>query len=323
MDASGLVFAVTLDGAGGGREVDWAFIQAWRPGSPTLWIHLDYEADEAQRWLADESGIDPIIQQALLNPDPRPRSLQHGDGLLVIVRGINQNIGAEPEDMVSLRMWVEADRIVSLRHRTIQVAKNLRDLVIAGTGPCRPAEVVTQVYEQLIHRIGSMVDTIDEAVDDLEDTVLREGRAELRHELAERRRQAIGLRRFIVPQRAALSSVQAERVSWLSDIDRLQLRELAEHLQRMIEELDAARDRASVTQEELSSRQAEMVDRRLYVLSLVAAVFLPLGLITGLLGVNVGGIPGREYDYGFILVVLGIAALGGVQLWLFRRLRWL
>lgn len=323
MDASGLVFAVTLDGAGGGREVDWAFIQAWRPGGPTLWIHLDYEAAEAQRWLAEDSGIDPIIQAALLNPDPRPRSLQHGDGLLVIVRGVNQNVGAEPEDMVSLRMWVHADRIVSLRHRTIQVAKNLRDLVVAGAGPRRSGEVVTQVYEQLINRIGSMVDSIDEAVDDLEDTVLREGRAELRHELAERRRQAIGLRRFIVPQRAALSTVQADRVSWLTDIDRLQLRELAEQLQRMIEELDAARDRASVTQEELASRQAEMVDRRLYVLSLIAAVFLPLGLIAELFGSSVGGVPGREFDYGFVSLVGGITMIGLLQLWLFRRLRWL
>jgi zinc transporter len=322
MDASGLVFAITLDGAGGGRDVGWDGIQTWKPGDGPLWIHLDYEGDTAQRWLHD-SGIDAIIQQALLSEDPRPRSLQHGDGLLLIVRVINDNAGADPEDMVSLRMWIETDRIVSLRHRSTRVAARLHDDLLAGRGPRRAGEIVTRIYDQLLVKIGKLVDSIDEGVDDLEDEVLRGGRPELRHELAERRRQAIGLRRFIVPQRAAIAALPAERVSWFADVDRLQLRELAEHLQRMIEELDAARDRASVTQEELSSRQAEMVDRRLYVLSLIAAVFLPLGLITGILGVNVGGIPGRQAEYGFIIVVLGIVAIGFLQLWLFRRLRWL
>ena len=66
----------------------------------------------------------------------------------------------------------------------------------------------------------------------------------------------------------------------------------------MIEELDAARDRAAVTQEELASRLAEQSNKRLYVLSVVAAVFLPLGLITGLLGVNLGGIPGTPGSVG-------------------------
>lgn len=57
----------------------------------------------------------------------------------------------------------------------------------------------------------------------------------------------------------------------------------------------------------------------MYVLSLVAAIFLPLGLLTGLLGINVGGIPGTESPWAFTVVTCGLVALGLVAA--FRRLR--
>jgi zinc transporter len=90
----------------------------------------------------------------------------------------------------------------------------------------------------------------------------------------------------------------------------------------MVEDLDAARDGAAVTQEELASRQAEMINKRLYVLSIVAAIFLPLGLVTGVLGVNLGGIPGSDWPYGFTVLCVIMAGLISAQFWIFRKLGW-
>ena len=72
------------------------------------------------------------------------------------------------------------------------------------------------------------------------------------------------------------------------------IREIAERTSRFVEDIDAAKDRAAITQEELNSRLSEQMNKAMYVLSIVAAIFLPLGLLTGLLGINVGGIPGAE-----------------------------
>jgi len=112
-------------------------------------------------------------------------------------------------------------------------------------------------------------------------------------------------------------------VQWLTPDDRNHLREVTDHVTRYYEDLDAARDRAAITQDELASRSAEQMNRGMYVLSLVASIFLPLGLVTGLLGINVGGIPGADSPSGFTTVCVVLALIAGLQLWMFRQLKWL
>jgi zinc transporter len=319
----GIVHAGVFDGRGGARPVDWAGVRGWKPADGALWVHLDYAHETSRAWLEQESGIDPVALSALLADDPRPRGVSMGDALLVVFRGINVNRGAQPEDMVALRMWVEAGRVITLRHRRLTAGSLQWNLLVAGRGAVDPADLLLRLCEAILRRIGTMVHAIDETVDELEDMVLAEQREELRHRLAEVRRQAIGLRRFVGPQRDALANTASEEVSWLHEPVRLRLREATDRMHRIIEELDAARDRAAVTQEELTSRTSELINRRLYVLSVVAAVFLPLGLVTGLVGSNVGGIPLTGNPYGFLILLGALVAISVGQFWLFRKLGWL
>jgi zinc transporter len=111
-------------------------------------------------------------------------------------------------------------------------------------------------------------------------------------------------------------------MSWLPEDDRSWLRDLADQTTRLEEALEAARDQAAVTQEELLQRLSERTEQRMYLLSVITAVFLPLGLLTGLLGVNVGGIPGAETPWAFALLCGAIGLFVVLQLWLLRRKHW-
>jgi zinc transporter len=137
------------------------------------------------------------------------------------------------------------------------------------------------------------------------------------------RRQAISLRRYLSPQREALSRLLTEKITWVDDADRLRLRETCDQLVRYLEDLDEARDRAAVTQEELVNRLSEQMNNKMYLLSIVAAIFLPLGFLTGLLGINVGGIPGAESKLGFAGFVLLLIGVVIVQIWFFKKKKWL
>ncbi|MGH7787421.1 MAG: CorA family divalent cation transporter, partial [Candidatus Binatia bacterium] len=77
-----------------------------------------------------------------------------------------------------------------------------------------------------------------------------------------------------------------------------------------VEDLDALRERAAVANDEIRNRAADETNRRMYIMALVAAIFLPLGLITGLLGINVGGLPGVNYEWGFWIVSGLLVAVG-------------
>lgn len=322
-DASGLIFAGVLNGAGGCEKLDWDGIGQWSPENGVLWIHLDYKCEDSVRWLVDDSGLDQITCDAMLAGSPRPRTFVSNDGLMLILRGINLNEGAQPEDMVSIRAWVDEHRVITIRHRRVNALKTMQAKLIDGNGACSSAELLVQLVDETLARIVLVVDTLEDAVAENEDAAVAAGSVEIRSRLADLRRQAITLRRYIWPERDVVSGLRSEPVSWLSDVDRTRLRESADRLSRIIEELDAARDRAAVTAEEVASRLAEQINQRLYTLSIIAAVFLPLGFVTGLWGVNVGGIPGTQWEYGFALLCGAMVVLGVVQLWLFRKLRWL
>src|SRR3954470_293083 len=321
-ESSGLSHAYLLDGRGGGAQLDWAGVERWTPADGALWLNLDYSAPDAERWLGFESHIDPVVRDALLDSDPRPRAAAHGDALLLIVRGINVNEGAAPEDMLSIRAWIEPGRVVTLRRRQSRSLRAIAADLERGAGPCNVGELTVLLIERVLEHVATRVDTLGDDIAACEDQVVGETRGELRAQLADHRRRAIALRRFLAPQREAFGKLAQIQLPWLGAIERSRIVEAADRMTRTVEELDAARDRAAVTQEELQSKIGEATNRRLYVLSIITAVFLPLGFVCSLLGVNVGGVPLQHEDWAFWALCGMFAAVVAAQIWFFRRRGW-
>ncbi|MBM4195892.1 MAG: zinc transporter ZntB [Gammaproteobacteria bacterium] len=319
----GLVWALLLDGSGRGRQVGWDGIGAWRPEQGLLWAHFDISDPGPDSWLEEKAGLEPPIAAALLAEDTRPRSAPSRNGLLVILRGVNLNPGAEPDDMVSIRVWLEKNRIFSTRRRRLQTSSEIRHLIEAGEGPRTSGEFLCALVEKLVDRIGEAVDDLDGQIDALEEGAGAGDVMELRYQLSELRRQTAHLRRFLAPQRDALDRLVRQPDPVLSERDNLDIREQADRVQRFIEDLDLIRERGMVSQEEFLSRIAHQQNQRVLVLSVVSAIFLPLTFLTGLMGMNVGGLPGAGSRFGFAGVVLLIAALAACAVWYFRRRRWL
>ena len=311
-ETDGLVCAYVL--AGKDREVDWSYVESWRPESGPLWVHLNRKAPDTRRWLESESGLDPITCEALLADETRPRTLSADDALLLILRGVNLNPGADPEDMVSVRLWADADRVITMRGQHVMAIEDIRESLAAGRGPTATGDFVAFLTARLVDRMSPVIDGLEERLDELEEDLLNEQSRELRTQLGQIRREAVALRRYLAPQRDVLSRLSRERLPWLTDMNRARLREDWDRTTRYVEDLDATRERAAVTQEEIAVRLQDRMNRTMYVLSLVAAIFLPLGLITGLLGINVGGIPGTESESAFIVVCALLVVIALVEL---------
>ena len=318
---TGLLHALLLDGEGGARALDWAGVEAWSPNDGVLWINLDYTQPDAEAWI--QRTIDPIVRDALLDPDPRPRAVAHGEDLLLIVRGINLNEGYAPEAMLSVRGFIEPRRIVTLRHRVSRSLETLARDLGSRRGPRNAADFTVTLVERIVDHAVTHIDELGDAVAASEEQVLAEDKADLRGKLAGLRRRAISLRRYLAPQRDALAKLAAINLPWLDAQHRARVGEVADRMLRTVEELDAARDRAAVTQEELSSRSAEATNQRLYVLSLITAVFLPLGFVCALFSVGIGGVPLKNDAWAFWALIGAFAVFVTLQLWLFKKRGWL
>lgn len=305
--------ALCLDGSGGRTTLQ-------QPSSGT-WIQVNWEDPDDRHWLQDESGLDELVVDSLVAEDTRPRVVEHDEGLLIILRGVNLNADRRPEDMISLRLWFEGRRLISASRYALQTvqltARNLEN----GTGPHSLPELLLALIDGLSERTDELIESIEEQIDSLEARLLEEPDRHLRVEIGQVRRAIIVIRRYLAPQRDALIRLASLRNHPLFEaMDIGELREQADAVTRLVEDLDMARERGAMIHEQLLTQLSDQLNTRMYLLSIVAAIFLPLGFLTGLFGINVGGMPWLESDWGFWWVMLLIAAIGGgLGLWLKRR----
>jgi len=323
VDDNGLVFAFDLDGKGGGRPLSWAELDDPEATFSLPWIHLHLESERACRWLREESGMDSAIVDAVLDGDTRPRCLEHESGLLAILRGVNLNPGEVAEDMVALRIWLEKAAIVTTRRRVLQSVKVLAEEVRAGRGPKSPGDFMTRLSAALGDRIDPVVDQLDDELEAAEAEYGGNPKQAYAGQFAQVRRRAAKLRRYLGPQREAFQAISRHGADLLSPEQAFEIREEGDRVTRFLEDLDLVRERAMVAQEELLGRLAQQQNERMYILAIVAAIFLPLSFLTGLFGMNVAGLPGTDNPYGFILAVFGmIGSAIGIGI-LFRWKGWL
>jgi zinc transporter len=259
----------------------------------------------------------------LLAEETRPRAFSTAHGLLVILRGVNLNPGANPEDMVSLRMYVDEQRVISVRYRRLMAVSDVVGLLNSNHGPKTTGDLLSVVADRLVARMEPVIDSLGQNADSFETRLAKLTPPGMRSQLRGLRHTAIILRRYLTPQRDIMARLQLEQYEWLSQHNRIELREVADRVTRYIEELDEVRERSALLQDELVNQLTETANRTIYLLTVVAALMLPLSFLTGLLGINVGGIPGTDSPTAFWIVCLLLLVFGLGQVWLFRKLRWI
>ncbi|GGL70860.1 zinc transporter ZntB [Wenxinia marina] len=279
------------------------------------WLHMQADDPRADQWVDDNLGYLPEAVRDALNAEAtRPRLAPLGDGVLLNLRGVNLNPGAEPEDMISLRIWIDPNRIVTLTRRPLKTVEAMEELYRRGEGPRTAGTFLAVLVEELVARIEEVVSEMDTDADALEEKLLRGGGDGLGTHINDQRAAVVDFRRFLVPQRDAVARLHAVPGPLLSDNDRYELQEAEDTLKRLVEVVESLRERLVVLRDELESRADARLNRNLYILSIVSAVFLPLGFLTGLMGINLAGMPGAEWPPAFWTFTALCGAILVVQL---------
>lgn len=320
-----LASAHVLDGPNAGAALSPAEAPAVLQSDTLAWVHLRARHPDAASWIVKTlSYLDPNAVEALLAEETRPRATRFGEGLVLILRGINTIEGEEPEDMVSVRLWVDPHRIVSLSMRPVRAIEDIAADLAQGVGPNRPEDFLVRLTERLNLRIEAFWRDLEDEADRIEEEILQETVPDdLRQRLVELRRRSVILRRHLAPQRDALRTLHAAPPSWLKIEDLRELAEEQDALERVVEDADAMRDRMALVRDELQGVRDERLNRNMYLLSILSAIFLPLGFLTGLFGINTGGMPGANTSWAFWGFCGALLAIGLAQLWLLRKLRWI
>ena len=322
----GLVHALVLDGEGGAREIARTELNDLQlQAHESIWLHWDRIHPQTQNWLRESSGLSDFSCDLLLEENTRPRLVPlPANELLLFMRGVNLNPGAEPEDMVSLRIFGSAQRLISLRMRPLRATDELLGEFSQGEGPKNTSELILYLAQHLTLKVQDLIGELSEIVDDEEDKIDADERYTPDHNsILQVRRRAAALRRFLAPQRDIFGQLTRIKLPWFSVDDADYWNELNNSLTRYLEELELTRERVGLVLESEDRRLNVRMSRIMYRFGVLTGIFLPITFITGLLGINVGGVPFSDDSYGFAITCAVMLVIGAGQWWFYRRLQWL
>jgi len=284
------------------------------------WFHMCAMDSKTRKFL--EKDMDPIITDAMLAEETRPRILAKDNGALIILRAMNLYEGEEPEDMISIRIWIDEKKIISTRRRDIKAIEDIIRFIEERKPIPGPCDFLIIITDRLFQRMEPFLIQLEENISKAEENLAADKRDEILEDAAfVRKRTAIFLR-YITPQKVVLEELLKTNFKWLREEHKEHLAESLDRVTRYVEELYELRDRSQILNDEINNLHNRRLNDITYIFSVAATIFLPLSFLTGLMGINIGGMPGVESGSAFWIFTSLCIFIIAAQVIIFRKLKW-
>lgn len=289
-------------------------------GDDFIWLHFNLSHVAAEKWLKEKLQLPDEFYEAL-HQGSRSTRIEHIDHhLIAVVNDVLHDFSFEASDIATLWLSVNSRILISCRRKPLKSVDRLRDAVNRGALFNSSIELLTHLLRDQADVLISIVRNIIKKVDEIEDHLLANRVNQRRANLGELRRVLVRLQRLLAPEPAALFRLLQKPPAWLAENDVQELRQSTEEFALVLNEMSSLQERIKLLQEELAAIVNEKNSRSLFVLTIVTVLALPINIIAGLLGMNVGGIPLAQHEHGFLIVVLIVASFTVIAgLWAFRK----
>jgi len=286
-----------------------------------LWLHFNLLDNRARRYLEHAPSIHEDGKALLLGDDARIQAQVFEGGFAMILGDLYYDFNADPENFGLLWVYVDARRVITCRKHRVRSVDRVRHAFHHGPAPTAPFELFERLAAEIASGFAAVASELADAVEVAEDRVLAGYFRDQGNELGRIRRVLARLRRHKHADRGALAILNQRLAGTLDEDHRAELHEIVERLDATGQDMDLVTERARLLQEEIASQLNEATNRNLYLLSIVTTVLLPVTLVTGIFGMNVGGLPFTSSEHGFWWVMFGMLVTVVATMALLRRAR--
>ncbi|CAN5804734.1 transporter [soil metagenome] len=330
-DASGLICGYLFDDQGGSpahaldadEAASWLAIDAESPsesGGTFLWLHFNLSHAPAERWIREHARLPDSFFEALKDGSHSTRIERDDDTLIAIVNDVHFEFGFEPSDIATLWISVDSRLVVTGRTQPLRSVDALRVAVRDGQSLRSSVALLEQLLRKQADGLVSIVRDVTSRIDDIEDNLLAGRLDHKRARLGTLRRLLVRLQRLLAPEPAALFRLLQHPPMWMAHDDVEELRASTEEFSAVLRDMLVLQERIKLLQEEIAASVDEGNSRSLFVLTVVTVLALPINILAGLFGMNVGGVPLAESRNGFWIVVSIVLAFTAVACWVaFRK----
>lgn len=284
-------------------------------GPGFVWLHFNLSHSGAESWMKVHAGLGELLFEALHDGSRSTRIERDGDALFGVINDVTFDFGFDASDVATLWLSVSRRLVVSARFHPLRSIDRLRVAVKRGEPMASSLALLDHLLRDQADELLRIARRAAERIDDIEDAVLAGQHERHTGELARLRRLMVRLQRLLAPEPSALMRTLANPPSWVSPQDMQQLHRASEEFALVLRDIAALQERIKLLQDEGAARVGEENNRSLFTLTMVTVLALPINLIAGLLGMNVGGIPLADSKSGFWITLALIALLTGAIAW--------
>jgi zinc transporter len=320
-DNQGLICGFLLNSQAPVKHFLWDAVSQVFTNESIIWLHFNLVDARARKWIAQCDRIPEAAREVLLSDDARI-SLETGEnGIVGVLGDLHYEFSDDPDELGLLRVYFDNKIIVTGRTHPLKVIDRLRRELMGGKCIETPVSLLIYLLEHSVETFGNVSLFLNDKVDNIEDNILKGWAQDRGGELGRVRRLLVRLRRHVSAERNALFYISTRMPNWCGETELLLLQQAIERLDSVAQDLGVIQERGRLLHEEISSQLDSAANRNLYVLSMVTIVFLPLTLITGIFGMNVGGLPWVEDKFGFAWTMLNMAVTTAVTLYILQQRR--
>jgi zinc transporter len=268
-----------------------------------LWLHFSLSNSATEAWLRRNLTLPDAFHESLQSNVGSTRLEQDEDSLVAVINDVLFNFKFDPSDMATTSLCIQPRLLVSARLRPLRSVDQLRAAVRTGNIFNSTVELLAHLLQDQANVMVDIIRQSTQRVDQIEDRLLANRISVNRNELGSLRRVLVRLQRLLAPEPAAFFRLLNRPPKWISEADLKELQQAAEEFSLAVSDSVALVERIKILQEELSAFVNEQTNRTLFVLTIVTVLALPINMVAGLFGMNVGGIPLADHSFGFFLIV--------------------
>lgn len=323
-DHSGLIWGFLFERGAQVVQIDsqqaaeW-LVQSDPPEEEFLWLHFNLSNTASEKWMTEHGNVAEEFVEALHDGSRSTRIELANDTLVAVVNDVLHNFSLDSADIATLWLNVSRRVVFSARRTPLKSIDRLRRAVNNGDAIRSSVELLIHLFRDQADVLVNIVRDAVARVDRVEDNLLAGRLTERRADLGSLRRVLVRLQRLLAPEPAALFRLLQRPPAWMAEQDLQELRQSTEEFSVVLNDMSSLQERIKLLQEEIAAQVNEENNRSLYVLTIVTVLALPINIIAGLLGMNIGGIPLAEQAHGFWIIVGIVAVFTVIAFWIVLR----
>ncbi|CAN5745810.1 transporter [soil metagenome] len=324
-DKTGLLCGYRFEDGQPGVPVTLAEAAAWlqggAPKAPAdfVWLHFNLSDAAAETHIRKHLDVVPEFFDALHEGSRSTRIEDAHDTLIAVVNDVAYEFAFDPADIASLWLNVGPHLALSARSHPLRSIDRMRDAVKQGEALASSVSFLNRLLREQGDVLVRIVRETTVQVDRIEDKFLVGQLHNRRGELGKLRRVLVRLQRLLAPEPGALFRLLRLPPAWISEHDLEELRQATEEFSLTIRDMSELKERIKLLQEEIAAQVSEQTNQSVFTLTMVTVLALPINIVAGLLGMNVGGIPMAQSPDGFMVIVGIILVFTAFAAWYVYR----